>query len=647
MTTATGLPDGLEANQQRLSAALDRLRGLLERRVGQSPQADDELQAAPVPPALERLVALFGLSPFERDMLLLCAAVELDARFAPLCAALAGDARQRHATFGLALATLEAPHWSALAPAAPLRHWRLVEVASGEPLTTAAVRIDERVLHDLTGVRYLDDRLAGLIEPVMESDPLPLSHRRIVERLHDVWAAQEPDERRPVAQLCGPDGGGKSAVCSALCARRGLRLFRMRAADVPAAPAERAALARLCERELALSAGVLILDCHGTVSAESQERAVIPFIEEMGGPLVVAAREALALDRVAYLRLEITAPSAAERQHSWRSALGPMADKLNGQLDGLAAQFSLTDRGIRAAGAAASEGAYDDETLVAKLWDACRVQARAKLDELAQRIEGTAQWPDLVLPAAQLQMLREVAIHVRRAGTVYESWGFAGKGARGLGISALFTGASGTGKTMAAEVLANELRLDLYRIDLSQAVSKYIGETEKNLRRIFEAAEQSGAILLFDEADALFGRRSEVKDSHDRYANIEVSYLLQRMETYRGLAVLTTNMKSALDTAFLRRIRFVVQFPFPDAPQRAEIWRGIFPTRTPTEGLDFDRLARLSIAGGNIRCIALNAAFLAAEEGTPVRMSHLLRAAQGEYAKLERSLTVTEIGSWS
>jgi SpoVK/Ycf46/Vps4 family AAA+-type ATPase len=200
---------------------------------------------------------------------------------------------------------------------------------------------------------------------------------------------------------------------------------------------------------------------------------------------------------------------------------------------------------------------------------------------------------------------------------------------------------------MASEVLANELQLDLYRIDLSQVVNKYIGETEKNLKRIFDAAEDGGAILLFDEADALFGKRSEVRDSHDRYANIEVSYLLQRMEGYRGLAILTTNMKSALDKAFMRRIRFIVQFPFPDAVQRSEIWRRIFPADTPTKGLDVGRLARLTVAGGNIRNIALNAAFLAANSGEPVRMEHIASAAHSEYAKLEKPLTDAEIGGWS
>jgi SpoVK/Ycf46/Vps4 family AAA+-type ATPase len=298
---------------------------------------------------------------------------------------------------------------------------------------------------------------------------------------------------------------------------------------------------------------------------------------------------------------------------------------------------------LQALGQAGEAGSGDVGRL---LWDACRAQARPRLDDLAQRLEPGARWDDLVLPGPQRETLRQIAMHVRRRATVYESWGFAGQGARGLGISALFAGASGVGKTMAAEVLAHELELDLYRIDLSSVVSKYIGETEKNLRRVFDAAEDGGAILLFDEADALFGKRSDVKDSHDRYANIEVGYLLQRMEAYRGLAILTTNLKSALDPAFLRRLRFVVQFPFPDVPQRAEIWRRIFPLATPTEGLDPEKLAWLNVAGGNIRNIALQAAFLAADAAQPVQMAHLLRAARTEYAKLEKTLTPAEIDGW-
>jgi SpoVK/Ycf46/Vps4 family AAA+-type ATPase len=236
---------------------------------------------------------------------------------------------------------------------------------------------------------------------------------------------------------------------------------------------------------------------------------------------------------------------------------------------------------------------------------------------------------------------------VRQRARVYDEWGFGDRNARGLGVAVLFSGGSGTGKTLAAEVLAGDLALDLYRIDLSSVVSKYIGETEKNLRRVFDAAEESGAILLFDEADALFGKRSEVKDSHDRYANIEVSYLLQRMEAYRGLAILTTNLRSALDASFQRRLRFIVNFPFPDAVQREAIWLRSVPQATPTDALDFRKLARLNVTGGSIRNISLNAAFLAADEGAPLSMRHLHAAAHAESAKLERPLAETETRGWT
>ena len=238
------------------------------------------------------------------------------------------------------------------------------------------------------------------------------------------------------------------------------------------------------------------------------------------------------------------------------------------------------------------------EALTARLWEASRAQARPRLDDLAQRIQTTGTWDDLVVPAAEARMLRAIESHLAHRATVHDTWGFGAAGGRGLGLSTLFAGSSGTGKTMAAEVLACSLRLDLYRIDLAGVVSKYIGETEKNLRRVFDAAERGGAILFFDEADALFGKRSEVKDSHDRYANIEINYLLQRMESYRGLAVLATNRKGDLDSAFLRRLRFIVNFPFPEPAQRAAIWRRVFPRDTPTEGLNVDRLARLNVAGG-------------------------------------------------
>ena len=243
-------------------------------------------------------------------------------------------------------------------------------------------------------------------------------------------------------------------------------------------------------------------------------------------------------------------------------------------------------------------------------------------------------------------MLRQLAAQSRNRMTVYERWGFAARGRRGLGLSALFCGPSGTGKTLAAEVLASDLHLDMYRIDLSAVVSKYIGETEKNLSQVFDAAESGGTLLLFDEADALFGKRAEVKDEPDRYANIEVGYLLQRMESFQGLAILTTNVKTALDKAFQRRLRFTVDFPFPGLAEREAIWACAFPADTPTDGVDASRLASLNMAGGSIRNIALNAAFLAAEENVPVRMTHLLQATQLEAAKAERPLSDAETRGW-
>ena len=250
-----------------------------------------------------------------------------------------------------------------------------------------------------------------------------------------------------------------------------------------------------------------------------------------------------------------------------------------------------------------------------------------------------ATWDDLVLPPDTTALLRQITDQVRQRLHVYDAWGFRAKMNRGLGISALFAGDSGTGKTMAAEVLANDLRLDLYRIDLSAVVSKYIGETEKNLRRLFDAAEDGGAILFFDEADALFGKRSEVKDSHDRYANIEINYLLQRMEAYRGLAVLATNMKTALDPAFMRRLRFIVNFPFPGLPERRLMWEKVFPPQAPVAGLDYDQLARLNLTGGLIHNIALNAAFMAAgQKPALITMPIVREAIRVEMRKLDRPI---------
>jgi len=647
----------VEANQRYLMARLALVRNELSRYIARTQKDSEEgynkdaeqnllelTRSLPSVSALDSLCAAFDLSAFERDLLLLCAGVELDATFGRLCSSAQGDAHRPVPTFSLALAVLPDGHWSALTPAAALRRWHLIEVGAGDTLTSSQLRIDERVLHYLTGLSYLDARLHGLIELLPPPTDLPPSHRELAQRIADVLLRFRQSPAMPIINLCGGERADKWAVAAYACATVGMKLHTISAGDIPLAVPEREGLARLWEREAVLSGTSLLLN-----HDEADNRnAVLSFIQNVHGPMFLASREPLSLWTRSTIRLDINKPSAAEQRSLWQESLGAMAPQLNGQVERLVSQFDLGMQAIHTTSAQVLNiGSQEKEESVGlMLWDACRVQARSRLDDLAQRIDPVASWNDLVLPEMQLQSLRDIAAQVHQRTKVYEQWGFASKGTRGLGISALFAGASGTGKTMAAEVLANELRLDLYRIDLSQVVNKYIGETEKNLRRVFDAAEQGGAVLLFDEADALFGKRSEVKDSHDRYANIEISYLLQRMEAYRGLAILTTNIKSALDTAFLRRIRFSVQFPFPDAAQRARIWQSVFPASTPTDNLDVYKLARLNVAGGNIRNIALRAAFLAAHSNEAVRMTHLLYAARSEYAKLEKPLSEAESRDW-
>lgn len=644
-------------NHRALGAALARVRIALERHLALVRGAT--LDPLPEPldlpvsstdrnAALETLCSAFQLSPFERDMLILCAGVELDASFAALCAEAQGDPQRVAPTFSLALAALPGAHWSALAPGSPLRRWRLIEVGSGGLLTRGPLRIDERVLHYLTGVSYLDERLHGLVTPIRARDPLLPSHQLLADRVANAWVHARGGAL-PLIQICGDERATRQAIAAAACTAVGLDLHVLSGVMMPVAAAEVEALIRLWEREAALNASGLLVDCEDIdLNDAARIGAITWLLDRTGGAVIISARDRWRTTQRATVTLDVRRPGSGEQRSAWHHALGETADRLNGQVELLVSQFNLSAHAIRAASAEAlgRMNSQDGDDAIWAVWDASRAQARPRLEDLSQRIDSVVAWDDLVLPGPQRQVLRDIAAHVRQRAKVYDIWGFGGHGSRGLGISALFAGASGTGKTMAAEVLANELRLDLYRIDLSSVVSKYIGETEKNLRRIFDAAEAGGAILLFDEADALFGKRSEVKDSHDRYANIEVSYLLQRMEAYRGLAILTTNLKSALDTAFLRRIRFVIQFPFPDATQRAEIWRRSFPASAPTESIDFEKLARLNVAGGNIRNITLNAAFLAADAGEAIRMVHLLRAARAEYAKLEKQLTEAEIVGW-
>ncbi|MFE7633649.1 ATP-binding protein [Kitasatospora sp. NPDC057518] len=596
--------------------------------------------------ALDALAASFGLTPFERDVLVLAAAPEIDPTAAARCAAAGGDPGRGYPTFSLALAALDRPHWSALTPVGPLRRFRLVELDDETAITASRLRIDERVLHFLVGVPYLDVRLHGLLTRVGPPGELPEPHERCAAELAQGWSAAGLTGP-PHAELSGADRRTRWEIASAAAHRSGLGLYVAHREDLPTEPAEREQLARLWQREaILIPAALLVEDGEPAREQPRSPNGAEAFLASLAVPLVVSGdepRPAGASDRA---RLTVPTLGPEEQLGIWTEALDGAPGIAEDELRALAAQFSLPGHVIRSAAATARRAAEKDQDVGELAWHAGLVEARMSLDELGRRVEPRADWEDLVLEERQRATLREIVAHVRRRGTVYQEWGFESVLRRGLGVTALFAGGSGTGKTLAAEVVAGRLGVDLFVIDLSQVVSKYIGETEKNLRRVFDAAERGGALLLFDEADALFGKRSEIKDSHDRYANLEVSYLLMRMEAYRGLAVLTTNMKKALDPAFMRRIRFVVDFPFPGVPERAEIWRRVIPPRTPSEGLAPERLAQLTVAGGSIRNIALSAAFLAADEGCPVQMRHMLAAARTEYLKLERSLSPSEVGGW-
>jgi len=641
MEVSTPKAPWIEANQAYLVAEFQRLKSLFDSNPQEvSVTGVTEARAAmETPPAIDHVSQLFELSSFERDILLLCAGVEMDSKLAALCAEAQGHAHRTSATFGLAMAVLHDSHWSALTPSRPLRRFRLLELEPDRGLTSAPLRIDERILHYLAGINILDPHL----QPILRVSPAPVwiadGHRSVA--MEAVRLLENHPDWPPVVNLCGDDPDGQEDVASIATTQIGRQLLVLAAEDLPSFGPETQRFICLWDREMVLSRCALLIQFRsGEIAAPLRRLA-----EQVQGIVFLASREPISLNRP-LVRFDVEKPQPVEQRRLWASALGSCAADFNGALDELSEQFRVSAKTIFSVRSLLSNenGGLRPETVRT----VCRTFSRPKLGNLAQRIDPCANWDDLVLPEIQGQMLRQLASQVRHRMKVYETWGFSAKGRRGLGVSALFTGESGTGKTMAAEVLAGELGLDLYRIDLSSVVSKYIGETEKNLKQVFDAAEEGGVLLLFDEADALFGKRSDVKDSHDRYANIEVSYLLQRMEAYQGLAVLTTNLKSTLDRAFQRRLRFTIHFPFPDAAQREAIWMRIFPSETPTQGLDYKRLSQLNIAGGNIRNIALNAAFLAAEEGNgrPVEMEHLVRAAKLESLKIERPLSAAEIRGW-
>lgn len=638
-----------ETNERWLSAAMEAVRWRLDRQAqragGNTPSRTSmasldgvlatmrEAAGADAPPAGLVLAQRLGLSAFDLDTLLLCLAQEFDPGMRGRYAAAQGDERLSYPTFALALALGEPASWDVMSPMAPLRYWRLIEISQpgAQPMTAAALRADERIVNYLKGLNELDDRLAALLEPLAPVDDalLPPSHRAVAEQVATQLATSREAGRSPLpVRLTGHDRSSKHAVAVAIAERLGVQTYRLPAEYLPVHPAELEQLARLWHRESLLMPVALVLDLRG--ASDTAAAAVTRFIARSSGIIIVDESPArtVALDQA--ISVAVGPPTPMEQRAAWTAALDDAA-----AAGVLAAQFSVGLTDIRDLSSRLPADA-DAAARLAWCWAECRRRTRPAIEALAQPIDAKATFADLVLPPAETALLRQIVEQVAARSRVYDEWGFRDRMNRGLGISALFAGESGTGKTMAAEVIANALNLDLFRIDLSAVVSKYIGETEKNLRQLFDAAEAGGAILFFDEADALFGKRSEVRDSHDRYANIEINYLLQRMEGYRGLAILATNMKAALDPAFLRRLRFVVNFPFPGPAERREMWRRALPDGVPRDHIDHDRLARLHLTGGNIHGIALNAAFAAAQAGTSVSMPLLLESAKQELHKLER-----------
>ncbi len=600
------------------------------------PEKPIEAPDTQVPPALVLLAQRLGLSEFERNTLLLCAAMELDTRIGALCARAQQNPNRPFPTFALALVLFDQPAWDVLSPERPLRHWRLIEISQpgAQPLITSALKADERIVNYIKGLNYLDDRLTPLVVPLVTAGTeLPPSQAALAETMLGYLERARTGRQVPVMQLLGADSQSKRNIAEQVAAGLGLSVYSTSVDALPTSAADPETFVRLWHRERALRPSALYREARDSDhSANSSSAAALRrLLSRNVGVAFLDTREPWPdLGREA-VSIDVNKPTPGEQTAAWKQALG---DAAGDHPAALAGQFSFNVTTIADIAARARATAEGQEEMRAALWSESLAHARPALDQLAQAIEPKATWEQLELPTADKDLLRQIAAQVKHRAAVYDGWGFRERMNRGFGISVLFAGESGTGKTMAAEVIANDLKLLLYRIDLSAVVSKYIGETEKNLRRLFDAAEDGAAILFFDEADALFGKRSEVKDSHDRYANIEVNYLLQRMEAYRGLAILATNMKGALDTAFLRRLRFIVDFPFPGPAERTAIWQKVFPSREHLAGLDYARLSRFNLTGGNIHNIALNAAFLAAQRNAPVGMPLLLEAIRTEYRKI-------------
>lgn len=613
--------------------------------VGEPPGLDAPALAHP---QLQRLCRAFALDAFEAQVLLLALGAEALPEIGALCERCHGRDGWNFATFRLALSLFPGGDWRALTPIGPLRRWDLIGLEDGPNLLDGRVTLKEFTLHWLCGVpcrlRPLSDVMEAL--PPHDDPDLPASHAAIAER---IALAVDIAERRgmpaPRIQFCCPEPADAAAIARAAGSRLGRSLDRLLPEAALSRSPDRAIVIRMIQREQKLAHGLLLLELADQDLAGDRMADLASFLAEVPAPVIVCTPARLLMPGVHWMTCKVDPPTRQEQAALWRGLLGEEAEAQADMLSRFDMRRAAIETAFRDADVA-RRAAGDERrpaSLRAHLGEACRAQMRGALDRFALRLETRASLEDLVLPPAQSNQLQAIATDMKNQSKALELWESGGASKRGLGMCALFTGPSGSGKTTAAEALARMLDLDLYRIDLSAVVSKYIGETEKQLDRLFDAAEGGASLLLFDESDALFGKRTEVRDSHDRYANQEISFLLQKLETYKGLAVLTSNRPDALDGAFLRRFRYVVEFPLPGLNEREEIWRRVFGKAVPTLALDPVKLARLALTGGHIRNIALQALFLATAEGGAVTMDLIYRAARQEYRKLHRSPTDDEI----
>ncbi len=607
---------------------------------------------------LNQIRELFRLNRLEEQCLVLCLAPELDSNYSKVFAYLHDDVTRRQPTAELAMKLLcDDPREridarAMFSPSSALLKNRLVHLCESHersaPSTQLPIRLDDRITAFLLQTPQLDESVSDWVKLIARPDrsegtPSTEFRDRTMRLIESCFSGGEACVR-PLIHLHGRKGSGRRSLAVFAAARIGLPILIADARRMPTMnPAE--VLWRLGRESLLLPA-IILVEHFDELLPDERHRELAVFLEALNqfSPLTFLSGTKpwkASTETQLFLSLECPVPNATNRVDAWQRHLRDTSHEVTaGDLVELAGKFNFTEgqisEAVESALYLACWEAQPPPALTAKLLtQACRAVASPNLGSMARKVDSVNAWSDLVLPQEQLNQLQEIAAHVKKAQMVFDGWGFGGKFSYGKGVTALFEGVSGTGKTMAAGILARELELDLYKIDLSSVVSKYIGETEKHLNQIFNEAQDSGAILFFDEADALFGKRSEVKDAHDRYANIETAFLLQRMEEYNGIVILATNMKQNIDEAFVRRLRFIIEFPFPSDEYRELIWRKAFPPSAPLgSDVNLRWLARrLKVSGGHIKNISLRAAFLAVQREGPIDMDCLVVAARREAEK--------------